>query len=384
MVSFKPTPAFDTVEILPEDPVRWLSAEQSNSSVVVDHKVMLKLFRKLAPGRHPEAEMTRALTERGFANAPAQLGEIVHVQEQGEEEVLGIVQAYIPGEGDAWDWTASYLGRVLDELSREGADLADLLSTFESFAGILGQRLGEMHVALSRPTDDDAFAPASAGREQVERWTERIEGRILKACDHLARLRDGLGEEERALADRVLSKRKALLALVKRLCRAGKGSLLHRIHGDFHLGQTLVASGDVMIIDFEGEPSQPLAERRAKDSGWRDVAGILRSFDYALAAAQRSPAAVSHDGAYATLAAAFRERMPQALLQAYSQATAERNGRRSGDGAADRALLDLFMVEKAAYEIGYEASNRPDWLAVPLRGLAELMDRLLSGGVADD
>jgi maltose alpha-D-glucosyltransferase/alpha-amylase len=383
VISFRPTAAFDTVEILPDDPVRWLSAEQSNSSVVVDHKVMLKLFRKLAPGRHPEAEMMRALTERGFANAPAQLGEIVHVPEAGEEEVLGVVQAFIPGEGDAWDWTASYLGRVLDELSREGADLADLLSTFESFAVILGRRLGEMHVALSRPTDDEAFAPIAADSAQVERWTKRVEGRVQAACDNLERQRKQLGEDEEALADGVLGRRKALLALVRRLCRAGKGSLLHRIHGDFHLGQTLVASGDVMIIDFEGEPSQPLAERRAKDSGWRDVAGILRSFDYALAAARRSPAAAGQDGAYATLATAFREKMPQALLQAYSEVVAGQNSRGTRHRAGDMALLDLFMLEKAAYEINYEVSNRPDWLGVPLRGLTDLMDRLLSGE-ADD
>lgn len=384
VVAFRPTAAFDTVEILPDDPVRWLSAEQSNSSVVVDHKVMLKLFRKLAPGRHPEAEMMRALTERGFANAPAQLGEIVHVPEEGEEEILGVVQAFIPGEGDAWDWTASYLGRVLDELSREGADLADLLSTFESFAAILGRRVGEMHVALSRPTDDEAFAPIPADGAQVERWTKRVEGRVQAACDNLERQREQLGEDEQAMADGVLGRRKALLTLVRRLCKAGKGSLLHRIHGDFHLGQTLVASGDVMIIDFEGEPSQPLAERRAKDSGWRDVAGILRSFDYALAAARRSPGAASHDGAYATLATAFRERMPQALLQAYSEAMAAQNGERSRDVGRDKALLDLFMVEKAAYEINYEVSNRPDWLGVPLRGLTDLMDRLLSGEADDE
>ncbi|RYE80599.1 MAG: alpha-amylase, partial [Hyphomicrobiales bacterium] len=258
------------------------------------------------------------------------------------------------------------------------------LSTFERFAEILGRRLGEMHVALSQTTDDEAFAPVPADSAQVERWTKRVDGRIQAACDNLKRHRELLGEAEQALADGVLQRRAALSTLVRRLCEAGKGSLLHRIHGDFHLGQTLVASGDVMIIDFEGEPSQPLAERRAKDSGWRDVAGILRSFDYALAAARRSPAAASNDGAYATLATAFKERMPQTLLQAYSKATGAQGHWRSQDGAGHTALLDLFMLEKAAYEINYEVSNRPDWLGVPLRGLTDLMDRLLSGDAADD
>lgn len=383
-VSFRPTAAFEGVDILPEDPVRWLSAEQSNSSVVVDHKVILKLFRRLSAGRHPEAEMTRALTERGFVNAPAQLGEIVYVPDEGEEEVMGVAQAFIPGEGDAWEWTASYLGRVLDELSREGADLAELLSTYESFARILGQRLGEMHVALTQPSEDEAFTPVAAGQEQVERWRARIEGRILAACENLERHRGGLAEDERRLADSVLLRRDRLLRLVKRLCKAGKGSLLHRIHGDFHLGQTLVASGDVMIIDFEGEPSQPLSERRAKDSGWRDVAGILRSLDYALAAARLTGATAGRDGAYETLARSFRENVPQALLEAYRDAIAQQRGKRSRARTADAALLDLFMVEKAAYEVNYEVSNRPDWLGVPLRGLTDLLDRLLSEEPAHD
>jgi maltose alpha-D-glucosyltransferase/alpha-amylase len=383
-VSFRPTAAFDTVEILPEDPVRWLSAEQSNSSVVVDHKVMLKLFRRLASGQHPEAEMSRVLTERGFANAPALLGEIVHRPEIGEEEVMGVVQAFIPGEGDAWEWTLSYLGRVLDDLSRGGADLADLLSSFESFARVLGRRLGEMHACLARPSDDEAFAPASADREQVERWRARIEGRVEAAFDNLGRYREQLGEEERALADGILARRKPLLALVKTLCKAGKGSLLHRIHGDFHLGQTLVASGDVMIIDFEGEPAQKLAERRAKDSGWRDVAGILRSFDYALAAARHNAATAGRESAYDMLAAAFRETMPRALLEAYSEAAFGERAESGREHDGDTALLDLFMIEKAAYEVNYEVSNRPDWLGVPLRGLAGLMDRLLREDAADD
>ncbi len=377
-VEFRPTAAFDDVQIQPEDPVRWLSAEQSNSSVIIDHKVMLKLFRRLAPGRHPEAEMSRLLTDRGFRNAPALLGEIVHVPDEGEEEVMAVVQAFIPGEGDAWEWTAAYLGRVIDEMLREDVDLASQLAIYEAFSRSLGQRLGEMHVVLAQPSDDPAFAPETADAAQVERWRERIRGRVEAACTHLEKAAPTLPPEEQAMAERIVARRADILGLVDRLCRAGQGSLLHRVHGDFHLGQVLVASGDVMIIDFEGEPAQPLSERRAKDSGWRDVAGILRSLDYAIAAGARTVAASGPAGRYEMLAQAFSAVMPAALLAGYREATADGSIAEVKEEGAE--LLDLFMIEKAAYEVNYEVGNRPDWLAVPLRGLTDLLERLLPEG----
>lgn len=380
-VAFRATPAFDGIELTPDAPVRWLSAEQSNSSVIIDHKVMLKLFRKLASGQHPEAEMTRFLTQRGYRNSPALLGEIVHVPEDGDEVVMAVAQAFIPGEGDAWEWTASYLGRVLDEMTRDDFDVEDHLASYTSFAATLGRRLGEMHAVLAQPSEDAAFDVVSAGEEQIARWQARIGGRVEAALQNLDRGRDALAPAEQELADRVLARRDELAPLIERLCRSGKRSRLHRVHGDFHLGQVLVASGDVMIIDFEGEPSLSLAERRAKDSGWRDVAGILRSLDYALAASRRAVPAAGREERWERLAAAFRQSMPWELLQAYREAVGAADGELTG---RDRDLLDLFMLEKAAYEVNYEVSNRPDWLAVPLRGLTELIEHLLPEATSDD
>ncbi|KRE11150.1 alpha-amylase [Bosea sp. Root381] len=380
-VSFRPTPAIDSIELTADAPIRWLSAEQSNSSVIVDHKVMLKLFRKLASGQHPEAEMTRVLTQRGYRNSPALLGEIVHVPQEGDEVVMSVAQAFIPGEGDAWEWTASYLGRVLDEMMRADFDVEDQLASYASFAATLGRRLGEMHAVLDQPSEDDAFDVVAAGRDQITRWQARIGGRVEAALQNLDRGRDALAPAEQALAERVLKSRKELGPLVERLCRSGEGSRLHRIHGDFHLGQVLVASGDVMIIDFEGEPSLSLAERRAKDCGWRDVAGILRSLDYALAAARRGAPLAGKEERWEQLAEFFRQLMPGALLQAYREAVGNAEGELAG---RDRDLLDLFMLEKAAYEVNYEVSNRPDWLGVPLRGLTELIEHLLPETTTDD
>jgi maltose alpha-D-glucosyltransferase/alpha-amylase len=371
-VIFRPTEGLAAVEIDPTVAIRWLSAEQSNSSVIIDHKLVLKLFRRLAPGEHPEAEMGRELTARGFANAAPLYGEILHRGEAGEQTVLAILQGYIAGEGDAWEWSMAFLDRAVDDMQRREASAEDVLGQYEAFARNLGQRLGEMHAILAQPSDNPAFAPAEAGAAQLRQWRDRILGRTTDALDRLSERQDSLSEAERALADRLLPRRAALLKALLRLIAAGKDGPLHRIHGDFHLGQVLVASGDAVIIDFEGEPAQPLAERRAKDSPWRDVAGILRSLDYALAARQR--AGVTSREAFDVMAADFASRIPAALLEAYRAAAPD-----SADPARDAALLELFLIEKASYEVGYELGNRPDWLAVPLGGLLALVETLLDG-----
>ena len=139
-----------------------------------------------------------------------------------------------------------------------------------------------------------------------------------------------------------------------------------------------------MIIDFEGEPSQPLSERRAKDSGWRDVAGVLRSLDYGLSASQRVGPSIAQDGRYESMAAAFRQMMQPALLQSYRDALSAQDVGVATIGDRDTNLLNLFMLEKAAYEINYEVSNRPDWLSVPLRGFSELIGQIMSENAADE
>jgi maltose alpha-D-glucosyltransferase/alpha-amylase len=159
------------------------------------------------------------------------------------------------------------------------------------------------------------------------------------------------------------------------LAKSGVGTLMTRIHGDFHLGQVLVASGDAYIIDFEGEPAASIEERRAKTSPLRDVAGLVRSIDYAGAALREGKgvaSAPSDEAQRDTLIGEFRRRATQAFLKQYWTA------RGGTDGAGDRALLDLFLVEKAAYEVAYEAANRPSWIGVPLAGLARLATRILN------
>ena len=377
-VAFLPTPEHAADLNLPRDAdVNWISAEQSNSSLIVGDRVVLKMFRRLAGGEHPEAEMGRYLTANGFAHAPALLGEVVRTAADGTPCTLAIALAFVRNQGDAWSWTIDRLTRALEDLTVQTASfdsqtpqLADCIA----LAAAIGRRLGQMHRILAQPSDEPAFAPVRATASDATHWCERAHGLLERAFEVLEARSDWQREEDAARAADVLHHRKDLLAITRRLAHAGEGSLMTRIHGDFHLGQVLVASGEAYIIDFEGEPARPLAERRAKASPLRDAAGLLRSFDYAAAAIVEgdsvSTAYVPEERRNEFIAR-FHIGVIRAFMSAYG---ATMGGRRD---PANRALLDLFLIEKAAYEIGYEAANRPMWLRVPLAGLSRLLRRVL-------
>ena len=357
--------------------VMWLTAEQSNSSLIVDDAVMLKIFRRIQAGEHPEAEMSRYLTSQSFANSPALLGEVSRIAPDGERHALAIAQAFVRNQGDAWTWTLNQFNRALDNLaSREAtADSRDDdIEDYHAFAGTIGRQLGAMHQVLARPTDNEAFSPRTAAPEDVAAWSERAIALLDQAMDSIAGVTNWENEAAAADARRLLERRKALTALLQQLVESGLDSVVTRIHGDFHLGQVLIASADAYIIDFEGEPARPLEERRRKASPMRDVAGLLRSFDYAAAAtldpknliANRIPPARR-----LTLVTRLRRGAQRAFLDAYRTATVGLTGMDRGD------LLDFFLAEKAAYEICYEAANRPAWIPIPMSGLSRLAARLL-------
>ena len=377
-IAFLPTPERAADLHLPQDAeVNWISAEQSNSSLIVGDAVVLKMFRRVAGGEHPEAEMGRYLTARGFTHAPALLGEIVRTARDGTPFSLAIALAFVRNQGDAWSWTIDRLTRALEDLTVQTASVdsqTPQLADCIALAAAIGRRLGQMHQILARPTDDPAFAPVRATAQDATRWCERAHGLLEAAFEALAVRSDWQREEDAARAADVLRHRKDLLSIIRRLAHAGEGSLMTRIHGDFHLGQVLVASGEAYIIDFEGEPARPLAERRGKASPLRDAAGLLRSFDYAAAAMVEGDSvstAYVPEERRKEFIARFHIGVIRAFMSAYGAAV---GGRRD---PANRALLDLFLIEKAAYEIGYEAANRPTWLRVPLAGLCRLMRRVL-------
>jgi maltose alpha-D-glucosyltransferase/alpha-amylase len=386
--------------------VRWLSAEQSNSSLVIADTAVMKVVRRIAPGANPEVEMTKLLTERGFANSSPLLGSVSRIDDDGTPHLLIVLQAFVHNQGDAWQWTLNVLTRVFQQTtvalpalqvvdtnrgdllsadaSRESADTLAVaaLAELEGGAAVLGKRLGELHAVLAEDSDDEAFTPQRVDTAMAKRWGESAVAQIERALDVLQQrlaAPDAWTESDRTIATQLVTRREALAKALVKLSTLAVGSLATRIHGDFHLGQVLVTQGDAVIIDFEGEPAKPLADRRAKMSPLRDVAGLLRSIDYAAAMGLKSgPADVGEAGQAKKrdLVGRYLPAAKQAFLQAY-RAEAKRIDHRWSNAEGENALLTLFTIEKAAYELCYEAANRPTWIGVPLAGLAELTGTLL-------
>jgi maltose alpha-D-glucosyltransferase/alpha-amylase len=382
VVHFRPTETGRAqLAAIPDAEVHWLAAEHANSSLTVGDVVMLKIYRRISAGEHPETEMGRYLTAQGFIHAPLLLGDVVRVASDGTPFTLAIAFGFVRNEGDAWAWVLDHLTRALDARAASagvaGGTEADLLADCEALVGAIGQRLGQMHAILARETSDPAFAPEAADGNDAANWAQKTEERIQIAFEGLSGWQTWKRELDRERAQALLSQRTQIGGAVRSLAKAGAGTLKTRIHGDFHLGQVLVASGDAHIIDFEGEPATSIAERRAKTSPLRDVAGLLRSIDYAGATLidRKGVGAAPVDEAQRDqLISQFRQRASRAFLRAYWEAADTRSG------PATRSLLDLFLIEKAAYEIAYEATNRPTWIGVPVAGLARLATRILDKG----
>ncbi|MBC7167104.1 maltose alpha-D-glucosyltransferase [Phenylobacterium sp.] len=359
------------IDLPPDAEIEWSAAEQSNSSAIIGRSVVLKLLRKVTPGIHPEAEMTRLLTERGFPHVPPLLGEVRRVAPGGEPRTLMVAQGFVYSQGDGWTWTLEYLQRVVDDLVLAAdTDEPTEFATYAGFAETLGRSLAEMHAVLAQPTDDAAFAPERVDVAMARGWAASVVAQLDGA---LSALESGAAGSEdpdlTALASALVARRQKAIAVIQRFAAAAEGGVATRVHGDLHLGQILVTGSEVKFIDFEGEPAKPLEIRRAKASPLRDVAGMVRSFDYAAATAAIAASTVAEgvEARGAEMVAQFREVATRRFLAAYDEVA----------GGYSPELLDLFLIEKAAYEITYEAANRPAWIGTPMRGLAEILDRLL-------
>jgi maltose alpha-D-glucosyltransferase/alpha-amylase len=368
-LEFRSTSAMRALKLPAGAEIEWPSAEQTNSSLVIGREAMVKLLRRLTPGIHPEAEMTRFLTEQGFDGTPKLLGDLVFTGADGGASTVVIVQSYVENQGDGWAWTLGRLQPIIDEHATPfGEADSGKFEGYRSFATVLGRRLGQMHAALARPSDNPDFAPEPVTDAVAESWGAAARRQLNQA---FALIGD---RHEDTLAAALVTRKQEILDHAAELATEAVGSLSTRVHGDLHLGQVLIAGADVMIIDFEGEPLKPVAERRAKSSPLRDVAGMIRSFDYAAAATERDSqlAKGGESGERAAeLLSQFRQAATAALLAGYAE------GVDNPLTARQMRLLDFFILEKAAYEIAYEAANRPNWLDVPIRGLADAVDRVL-------
>ena len=366
------------------------SAEQSNTSLIIGDQAILKLFRRLEQGENPDVELTRFLTiEAKFAHTPTLLG-VIRFEEGETKTVAGMLQEFLPKSMDAWSY-ALERGKPYFQATKD----KDVANAFIPDAERLGVVTRAMHEALATGESPD-LAPQPVTKDELQRMASRAKDWVRDGLTLLQRqLRAGALPKPRAAeAEALASRTEHYLSAVDEIVNSvsGDAGLVTRTHGDYHLGQVLrTARDDFMIIDFEGEPARSLAERREKASPLRDVAGMLRSFAYA--AATLGMEARSLDLATRELRIGRWERdVREAFLRGYlrgeavgraamgdrrfAMANSETDERRSilpSDAEHTRALIRLFETEKAFYELMYELNNRPDWVWIPMRGIAKVL-----------
>jgi maltose alpha-D-glucosyltransferase / alpha-amylase len=385
-IAFDHTEAFARAS-LPQSPaVKRIGLDQSNSSILVEDYGVLKLYRRLVAGVHPEMEMARFLTDVArFPHTPPMLGCFRFVPSAGDEITLGVVFAFVRNQDSAWAQALNYLARYLDEAllmtphqPRPGEPPTPEMTAhplYLELAAQLGLRTAELHRALCPDAPvDAAFAPEPLTAADLAQWREAALATADRMLDALEQRQDGLPAEAQALAARLLAQRETLSTRMTELLPAAVDAAKTRFHGDYHLGQVLAVQNDFSIIDFEGEPLRSIDERRRKSSPLRDVAGMVRSYAYAAATAVRQmveiqPAALP---VLEERAGEWRRQVTDAFLTRYRQAMA---GARSlpADPAVTDAFIAFFTLEKAIYEIEYELAQRPNWVTLPLADLLALI-----------
>jgi maltokinase len=320
------------------EPLRAIGGEQSNSSVVFGARAILKAYRRLEAGESPELELLRFLAAHGFEHTPRLLG---WYRYSGARitATLGVLQTFVPDARDGWAFALESF-----------ADPAPFLSLLQRLGGITAR----MHAALASETSDPAFRPEPLGAEQLAEVSATAEADARALLGRL--VPGGAAEPVRVRSDEIVARLRALL-------RLESGGQAIRQHGDYHLGQVLWSGDDWHVLDFEGEPARPLAERRHKTSPLRDVAGMLRSFAYAAETARaqgEADAGVWERGARSAFLDGYHAGIDQSLLPAGAEARAQ--------------LLAACELEKALYELRYELDNRPGWVHVPVAGILRLLD----------
>jgi maltose alpha-D-glucosyltransferase/alpha-amylase len=368
---------------------KWVrgSVDQSNSIAFADERFALKLFRRVEPAINPEFEIGRFLAAHGFTRTPALLGGIEYDRPGLSPGMLAVVQAAITHQGSGWEFTIDelrrYYERVIARVQRtEMIDLtqgdqpppffAALESWYLASATTLGRRTAELHLTLAQGLDP-AFAPEPLDAAALDALATEMRDDATAALDTLEARAATLPDAARLEAEALLAARDRLLAMfddIRGLERAGQ---LIRIHGDYHLGQVLRTEEDFIILDFEGEPARTLAERRAKYSPLKDVAGMVRSFSYAAYAALFAFAVHAPDdgAALEPWADTWRHWAASAFVSGY-RATMESSDLVPASDEFSR-MLGAFILDKAVYELTYEMNNRPDWIRIPLRGILKLL-----------
>jgi len=376
--------------------------EQRNTSAVVGGRLILKIFRRLSEGENPELEIGRYLTEKTrLACVPQLAGALQYRDSAGERCTLAVLHEYVANEGDAWVYTLDELGRYVERTESElsgsppadalpiGVSLVDLaeqvpptsaqeaIGPYLQSAELLGKRTADLHLALAAGTDR-SFLPEPFSKLYQRSLYQSLRAQVRKTLDLLAKRVSTLPDEATASARRLLQSERSLLERCHAIAERHITAQRTRCHGDFHLGQVLFTGKDFVLIDFEGEPSRTIGERRIKASPLRDVAGMLRSFHYASHVAGKRPQreallpSASSQNVLPWLAVWYRW-TAASYLKAYL-AGASRGSFLPRNREELETLLNAYLLEKAVYELGYELNNRPDWVQIPLEGILHLLE----------
>ena len=376
-VRFTPTALFAQFRGDPtaELAVNPTGAQTSNTTLRVGDTLFLKVYRRLQPGLNPELEIGRYLTEVArFPNIVPVAGAAEYTDDQSAVYTMALLQAFVTNQGDGWTYTVDYLARFLEDRRSGVPMLDDAHGLYLSLVRTLAIRTGELHRALAKPTDDPAFAPEQIVPDDVSAWSSAAramaEASLSLLSDRLPQLSPVVAAEAQAL----LGRRERLLQRIDQCAATVPRGLKTRRHGDYHLAQVLLRRNDFIIVDFEGEPGRPLAERRAKHSPLTDVAGMLRSFAYARHAALERAALQGGDdsGRWEQQLHSWEQEVRRTFLTGYDEVA-------SGAGLYESLrevtpLLTLFEIDKALYELRYELGNRPDWARIPLHSLLGLTE----------
>jgi maltose alpha-D-glucosyltransferase/alpha-amylase len=368
--------------------------EQSNHSVLYGDRVILKLLRVVEPGVHPEEELGRRLSSQlGFPHVPRLEGTVTLLS-GGTSSLLAVAHELLPAQADVWTMTLDAIGAFLERAHASPAPpppypggvvdrarlpipapLAELFGPYLTLVRQLGHRTAELHRALATPTDDPAFAPEPLSVLHLRGMYQAARTMTQQTLDRLERQVDELDPRSAVFARELLARRDELDQRLRRVFHHKVDAVRTRVHGDLHLGQVLYTNRDFVFLDFEGEPLRPLGERRLKRSPLRDVAGLVRSLRYATGAMIREGRVreQANDGVRPWLDA-WGDWTTAALVGAWLDGVAGTKLAPT-DHEDLSVLLDYHLLDKCVYEIAYELDHRPDWLAIPLRGLVTMLDR---------
>jgi maltose alpha-D-glucosyltransferase/alpha-amylase len=373
-----------------------MGLEQSNTSIRYGEQLCLKLYRKIDNGTAPEIEISRVLTDHtAYRNIPVYLGSFDYGKSHRERCSLGILQNFVPNESDGWRLSLDHVQRyfenvlshraqglqppVMPSLSSATHELPALMREligefYLHMAGKLAERTAEMHIALGSIATDSAFAPEPFTTLYQRSIYQAMTDQVKRGTIFLRESMKSVPKEARPLANELLAREKKILEQFEPIRQEKIDTVKIRIHGDYHLGQVLYTGNDFVILDFEGEPARSLSERKIKRSVYRDLAGMLRSFDYAAFNVLMQNQAIRPEDrkALEPWAELWSYYVGQHFIDVYTQQT-EGSGLIPKEPRQRDLLLRSYLMNKAIYELNYELNNRPEWLPIPMNGILRLI-----------